>query len=210
LGQNGYNIAPTNPNDNIIRHREETRKFMSNKRKGKTQHPNTYKAIMAANLGSKRNADTKLKMSIAGKGRVVSKESSEKGAAKTRGKVFKNRRKLLLLNEDHTIISYFNTSDDLSKYLNISASFIRTSAARQSKVLSKYYVFYEWYPLVSNRSKFKPIVEIDDSGAIVNKFNSSVDCAKFYGVELASVRHYLRGTAKSMKGITNKLRYDII
>jgi group I intron endonuclease len=147
-----YNSRPIAGSNLGCEHSDESKIKMSVAKKGKPAHPNTVAANRKANIGRKASPEERAKLSKALKGRKVSKESAELTAKKLRGMSFKNKRKVLICDEDYNILKICKDSKECSEYLEVSHSWIR-AAAFNVKLIRGVIVMYESYPLINNRSK---------------------------------------------------------
>lgn len=148
----GYNILKYSANSLGYKHSEEIKELMSNLKKGKSSHINTQKAILLANTGKSRSLETRLKISNSNKGKKQSKESIEKRRILVTGITFKNKRNIIKLNYDYTIIKIYNSLKECSDDINISMSQIRSICNGSSIQPLNYLLMYDSYEIKSNRT----------------------------------------------------------
>ena len=152
---NGYNILKEAFNSTGFKHSESTKVYLSKIRKGKKQHPNTYKAIMTANTGAKRSEETKKKISKTHKGRKHSKESIEKRRLLLLGKNLKNKRRIVKCNMDFNNVEIFETLKNCSESISMSMSNIRGICNGRVIQPKEFILMYEHYPIKWNRTNRK-------------------------------------------------------
>jgi group I intron endonuclease len=151
----GYNILKNAFSSEGFKHSEETKNYLSNIKKGKKQHVNTYNAILKANIGSKRTLESRIKMSKAQKGKNVSKKSIELRLLKVKGKTFKNKRCIIKCDFNFNIISIFNNLKECSDNINMSMSNIRSICNGRTIQPKDYILMYEYYSLDWKRTDRK-------------------------------------------------------
>jgi group I intron endonuclease len=151
-----YNIVPLAGTNAGFHHSEEFKVNKSKQMKGRSQHPNTYSAVISANTGRKATEDHRQKLSNYWRGRKKTKASIQKRVKKMRGRAFSNRRMLLLCSESYEILKVFNSDKECAAYLNRAASTVRTCAANCGKI-NGLIVMFDSYPIVNKRIKNRQI-----------------------------------------------------
>lgn len=153
--EKGYNLLKNSNNSLGYKHKDETKKRMSDLKIGKQSHPNTKKAVLLANIGRPRTKEEKEKISIANKGKKCSAESIEKRRLKVIGTFFKNKRKIIMFDYNFKILQIFESTKKCSEYISLSESQIRTICNGRSIQKKDYILMYEHYPISWKRTSRK-------------------------------------------------------
>ena len=151
----GYNILKYSNNSLGYKHTPETLIRMSKLKKEKPSHINTQKAVLLANIGRPKSLETRLKISNSNKGRIHSPESIEKRRIQLLGKSLKNKRNIIKMNYDYTIIKIYESLKECSNDINISMSQIRGICNGRSIQPLNYLLMYDSYEIKSNRTSRK-------------------------------------------------------
>lgn len=153
--EKGYNILRYTTNSLGYKHSEETKQYLSEIKKGKPQHANSFKSLMLANVGRKHTEEEKQKISLAQKGRVPSEAEKAKRSLKVKGATFKNKRGIIKTDSNFNYLKYYNNLEECSLDINMSMSNIRGICNGNVSQKKNYYIMYEHYPLEWKRTDRK-------------------------------------------------------
>ena len=122
------------------RHSEQSRQKMSESRKGKKLSATHRAHIGEGHKGKFLGVETKAKISIARRGMTISEETRAKLCEATKGERNPNAKKILLIDENGTVIKEFSTSQQAQLELHISKNSI-TAVLKGRQKQTKGYIF---------------------------------------------------------------------
>lgn len=186
-----------------LKHTEEAKKKMSISRKGKKQHPNTYKAIMKANIGRVKSEEERKNISKALTGKKRTEKQKQKMSEVRLGISLKSSRKVIATNENTVLL--FDNAVKAAKYFDISYSHCR-SWCRENKSFNGYQLSYETPTNRTNNHSYKPIIGVIDN-VIVYNFESIVAVEKELMLFRTSIYTHLTKNTKLRKYPNLKLYY---
>lgn len=172
------------------RHTEETKKYLSFLKKGKSQHPNSLIAIKEANHSRVWTNKSKSKISVAHKGKTLSDELKKKIGDTQRGQVQKNSRKIQAINADKTLM--FDNALDACKFFEVSYSYMRDLCA-DNKLYKNYKFSYIGETDRTNIHSKKKVLGFEN-GELVYNFDSIEQASNNLDIPLTTLFKHLKGS----------------
>lgn len=138
----GYNIEPTSPNGNITSSIEtKAKQSKLAKERGTAngkkfalghRHTEEFKKYMSKINSKPKSQETKDKIGLAHKGKIVSKETREKLSKVKKGKQSKKPLKVKQINLEGKTIKIWNSSKEIIDYFNVGIGSIRYACKNNS------------------------------------------------------------------------------
>lgn len=193
-----------------MKHTKETKAKMSAVGKGRKMHPNTYKAIMEANIGRVVTEETRRKLSFINRGRVVSQETRKRLSETHKGKPLKNSRQVISCKGDE--ILQFPNAVEAAEHFKVSYSYMRV-LCRENKTYNNYKFYYETGTTRTNKHSFKEAVICFSDGQ-VETYGSMKEVYTKLNISKNTLKNHLKNRTRlrNNPGITiyYKLEYDLL